>query len=101
MSLDLDSQSVNTAEKIHSPEEVEAGQALKTLGDVIVNVRFFPDGTVNTIDNRPVDMSAQAWFHHLCRTAPNYFQALAGGRGHYRIPFESFQAILQQTAKAN
>ncbi|PNG27347.1 hypothetical protein CR492_03555 [Methylocella silvestris] len=86
---------------MHAPQEANASPALKTLGDVIVNVRFFPDGAVNTIDNRPVDMSAQAWFHLLCRMAPNYFQALAGGRGHYRIPFERFQAILDQTAKAS
>ncbi len=99
--LDFESGSVNAAENIHSPEEAEADQALKTMGDVIVNIRFFPDGTVNTIDNRPSDMSAQAWFHHLCRTAPNYFQVFAGGRGHYRIPFESFQTILSQTAKAH
>lgn len=103
MTLDVDAVIHEAADAAIAPQSAAASApaALKTpdLGDVIVNIRFFPDGTVNTIDNRPAQISAQDWFHLLCRKAPFSFCSLAGGRGHYRIPFANFQAIVAEAAK--
>jgi hypothetical protein len=62
-------------------------------GEVVVNVRFQPNGLVNSINNKPEHLGNQDWFDRLCRTASPYFRALSGGRGVFSIPGDTFQMI--------
>lgn len=64
-------------------------------GEVIIHVRFHPNGRVNTVNHRPESVSPQDWFDLLCRAAPSSYQALAGGRGVFRIPSNQLDAIWQ------
>ncbi len=66
-------------------------------GEVIIHVRFHPNGKVNTVNHRPDRVSPQDWFDLLCRrAAPSSYQALAGGRGVFRIQSDVFDAIWQE-----
>jgi hypothetical protein len=59
----------------------------------LIHVRFSPDGTVTEIGARPEGVLAQAWFDHLSRTAGSGYQALAGGRGIFRVEHEQLDGI--------
>lgn len=61
--------------------------------DIIVNVRFLPNGLVDFVTNQPQHMSSQAWFDHLCRMAPEHYKALSGGRGSFCINADEFAAL--------
>ena len=52
---------------------------------VVIHVRFAPDGTVTEIGERPASLSAQAWFNRLSLAAGNAYQSLSGGRGVFRL----------------
>ncbi|MFG1479744.1 hypothetical protein V5F53_13940 [Xanthobacter sp. V4C-4] len=52
---------------------------------IIIHARFSPDGTVVEISQRPTALTPQAWFNHLADNAANVYQALAGGRGVFRL----------------
>ena len=53
---------------------------------VMIHVRFAPNGTVTEIGERPDALSAQAWFNLLtCSTQDNY-ETLSGGRAVFRLP---------------
>lgn len=51
----------------------------------IIHARFNPSGSVVEISERPASLSPQEWFNHLCEQAPLSYQALAGGRGVFRL----------------
>lgn len=52
----------------------------------LIHVRFNPNGTVMEIGDRPQGVDAQAWFNYLSQNTANRYQALAGGRGLFRLP---------------
>jgi hypothetical protein len=52
---------------------------------VVIHVRFAPDGSVTGIGECPASLSPQAWFNRLSLSAGNAYQALSGGRGVFRI----------------
>jgi len=52
---------------------------------VVIHVRFAPDGTVTEIGERPGSLSAQAWFNKLSLAAGMAYQSLSGGRGVFRL----------------
>lgn len=54
--------------------------------ECVVHVRFNNDGTVAEIGERPDALTAQAWFKLLSQKTLNRYQALAGGRGMFRLP---------------
>ncbi|MGO8915045.1 MAG: hypothetical protein ACLQJR_03975 [Stellaceae bacterium] len=56
-----------------------------TDGQVMIHVRFSPDGSVVEIGERPPRMGPQAWFDRLSDRAGNLYQPLSGGRGVFRI----------------
>jgi len=60
---------------------------------VIIHVRFAPNGTVAEISERPAANPPQAWFDWLSFGAPDVYQALAGGRGVFRIPREKLEEL--------
>jgi hypothetical protein len=66
---------------------------------VTIHVRFSPDGTVNHIDERPSGATPQTWFNRLSQLASNGYQALAGGRGLYRLPKADVDALRSSFAE--
>ncbi len=52
---------------------------------VIIHVRFAPNGEVTDIGERPEALAPQTWFNRLSLLAGGHYQALAGGRGVFRL----------------
>jgi hypothetical protein len=59
---------------------------------VVINVRFYPDGSVNSIGEKPAHLAPQDWFKVLCEARLS-FQALAGGRGAFRLQAHELEAL--------
>jgi len=74
--------------------EKPAAQAFAAPEEVLVHVRFHPNGEVFTIGECPRQLSPQDWFLRLRTMASPYYQVLAGGRGFFRIPLSRFEAIV-------
>jgi hypothetical protein len=54
--------------------------------NLVIHVRFSPDGSVTEIGERPAGASAQQWFDRRIGRTGNGYQPLAGGRAVFRIP---------------
>jgi len=67
---------------------------------VIIHTRFAPNGTVVEISERPAALTPQDWFNFLSEKAGEAYQALAGGRGVFRLSRGEVDALKQATAKA-
>lgn len=52
---------------------------------VIIHVRFFNDGTVAEIGERPVKFTDQAWFDNLAAAFIDCYHTYSGGRGAFRL----------------
>lgn len=61
--------------------------------DIMIHVRFSPDGTVREINARPLTLSAQDWFNRLSTEAASVYQALSGGRGLFRLSPIQLQSL--------
>lgn len=66
---------------------------------VIIHARFAPNGTVVEISERPAALTPQDWFNFLNEKAADAYQALAGGRGVFRLCRADVDALKQETAK--
>lgn len=66
--------------------------------DVLIHVRFLPSAEIFSIDARPDAMSARDWFERLYMGAPQHYQVRAGGRGFFRIPRLTFEALATRKA---
>jgi hypothetical protein len=58
----------------------------KTLVECLIHVRFNPNGTIGEIGECPAGVSLQNWFKFLSKNTLNCYQALAGGRGLFKLP---------------
>lgn len=65
--------------------------------EITVQIRFKPDGKVLSANERPVHVDPQMWFDLLCKTMPEAYQALSGGRGAFRLSTRKL-SILQDAA---
>ena len=68
--------------------------------EVMIHVRFAPDGLVTEISERPVTTTAQSWFNYLTQKVGESFQPLSGGRGIFRVArsdVDSFKASFATT----
>lgn len=65
---------------------------------VIIHARFAPNGTVIEISERPQGLDPQEWFDFLAYRCADVYQALAGGRGIYRLDREKVDALKAETA---
>ena len=63
--------------------------------DVLIHVRFAPNAEVITIDRLPPGLTGREWFERLTKAAPQHYATFAGGRGFFRIPRSTFEAISQ------
>ena len=64
---------------------------------VMIHARFAPNGTVVEIGERPPALSPQDWFEFLSNNAGAKFQALAGGRGVFRLTRTEVDALKAET----
>ena len=53
---------------------------------VMIHVRFAPNGTVASIGERPGTLSEQDWFNLLARSTTDSYETLSGGRALFRLP---------------
>ncbi len=67
---------------------------------VIIHARFAPNGTVVEISERPDALTPQDWFDFLSDKAGNAYQALAGGRGVFRLTKAEAEALKLEAAPA-
>jgi hypothetical protein len=65
--------------------------------NVIIHARFAPNGTVVEIGERPRGLTPQEWFDVLSDKAGNAYQALAGGRGVFRLTRSEVDALKPET----
>lgn len=56
--------------------------------EVLIYVRFAPDGLVTDIGERPQAATAQGWFDYLSAQVGESFQPLSGGRGLFHVDRE-------------
>ena len=63
------------------------------MAEVLVHVRFSPDGAVTEIGERPSAESAQRWFNRLTARAGTRYQPLSGGRGLFRLSRDEVDAL--------
>ncbi|MFG1345228.1 hypothetical protein V5F59_10070 [Xanthobacter autotrophicus DSM 431] len=78
------------AKRVELP--IEEAPAQK-VDDVIVHVRFSPNGDIFTIDRLPEGVSPKAWYEKLYLNATPYYRTFSNGRGFFRIPAEVFAAL--------
>ena len=60
---------------------------------VMIHVRFAPNGAVTEVGELPSDTSAQKWFDSLSRGTVGCYASLSGGRGVFRLPREQLDAL--------
>jgi hypothetical protein len=60
---------------------------------VMIHVRFAPNGSVTEISERPTTVSAQDWFNRLSDRAGMHYQPLSGGRGLFRLSPVEVEAL--------
>jgi hypothetical protein len=68
--------------------------------EVMIHVRFAPDGVVTEISERPITTTPQGWFNYLTEKVGESFQPLSGGRGIFRVvrsDVDSFKASFATT----
>ncbi|WP_310447012.1 hypothetical protein [Thiobacillus sp.] len=53
---------------------------------VMIHVRFAPDGTIAAISERPDTLSDQGWFNLLASSTTDCYETLSGARALFRLP---------------
>ena len=66
--------------------------------EVMIHVRFAPNGTVVEIGERPPALSPQDWFNRLSDQAGTRYRTFAGGRGLFRLPRQEIDALKGEVA---
>lgn len=69
--------------------------------NVMIHVRFAPNGTVVEISERPSGLSPQDWFNLLSDRAGMQYQALSGGRGVFRLTRTVLDTLKAESENAN
>jgi hypothetical protein len=64
---------------------------------VIIHVRFFNDGAVQEISERPASLSSQEWFNKLTNAYGMDYMALSGGRGAFKLTPEELDVAKAAT----
>ncbi len=77
---------MDTTEVVAKVSASVSGAAEGKQDECLIHDRFKPDGTEAKIGERPQAVKAQAWFKYLSQHTLNRYQALAGGRGLFRLP---------------
>jgi hypothetical protein len=64
-----------------------------STNDVLIHVRFAPDGRVTEIGERPASIAPHAWFDLLSTKVGGSYQPLSGGRGVFRVTRDEITAL--------
>ncbi|MBH5396523.1 hypothetical protein HZZ13_01700 [Bradyrhizobium sp. CNPSo 4010] len=67
--------------------------------EVIIHVRFGPNGRVIQISERPAKLTPNQWFDVLNVRASSAYRPLARGRGIFRLSRTAIEAFKQETAR--
>ncbi|RXG90783.1 hypothetical protein EAS61_18540 [Bradyrhizobium zhanjiangense] len=67
--------------------------------EVIIHVRFGPNGRVIQISERPAKLTPNQWFDVLNVRASSAYRPLACGRGIFRLRRTAIEAFKQETAR--
>ena len=60
---------------------------------VLIHVRFAPNGAVTEIGELPPTLAPQDWFNTLSTRAGGGYQPLSGGRGVFRLTPDEVAAV--------
>jgi hypothetical protein len=66
--------------------------------NIVIHLRFAPNGTVVEISERPAALSPQQWFDRLSLRHGNAYQVFAGGRGIFRLTRAEIDALKAESA---
>jgi hypothetical protein len=67
--------------------------------NVIIHVRFAPNGTVVEIGERPAALNPQQWFDYLSeKIGADAYQTFSGGRGVFRATRDVVDALKAESA---
>jgi hypothetical protein len=66
---------------------------------VIIHVRFAPNGRVIQISERPAKLTPNQWFDVLNARASSAYRALARGRGIFQLSRTAIEAFKQEAAR--
>lgn len=66
--------------------------------EVVIHVRFAPNGRVIQISERPAKLTPNQWFDVLHTRAGSAYRPLARGRGAFRLSRTAVDHFKQQTA---
>ena len=60
---------------------------------IMIHVTFAVDGSVVSINPKPEAAGPQQWFNFLTRHTTDCYQALAGGRGVFKVSAAQMQEL--------
>jgi hypothetical protein len=66
---------------------------LNPTSDVLIHVRFYPNGEVQEISERPSWATPQQWFKQLAKKGLYSFEIFTGGRGLFRVPVTELSTL--------
>jgi hypothetical protein len=61
--------------------------------NILIHVRFRPDGEIWQITQCPETLTPGEWFKKLCARVGDKFQTRSGGRGLFRLSAEQLDAL--------
>jgi hypothetical protein len=65
---------------------------------IMIHVRFAPNGTVSSIGERPATLSEQDWFNLLASSTTDSYETLSGGRALFRLPKQQVDQLKSSAA---
>ncbi|OPY94649.1 hypothetical protein A5906_12815 [Bradyrhizobium sacchari] len=68
--------------------------------EIIIHVRFAPNGRVIQISERPAKLTPNQWFDVLNTRASSAYRPLARGRGMFRLRRTAVDAFKQESTGA-
>jgi hypothetical protein len=66
--------------------------------EMMIHVRFAPDGTVVKIGECPSELSTQQWFNLLASSTTDSYETLSGGRALFRLPKQQVEQLKSAAA---
>ena len=66
--------------------------------EIMIHVRFSPDGTVASIGECPGELSTQDWFNLLASSTIDSYETLSGGRALFRLPRQQVEQLKSSAA---
>jgi hypothetical protein len=79
------------------PEQKFEPKFASAPDDVLIHIRFHPNADIASISvEPPKHLNWKDLYTHLRMEAADYYRGLAGGRGFFRIPRATYDAIVSK-----